>query len=220
MLVEDDAAVMGALATALELAGYRVVRMDSGKQAIAGATTIRYALVILELSLHDIDSLIVLEALLGWAPDIPILVIGSPWQGEEITHALRQGASDYIPRPFYIQEVVGNVTAFLRKKPPAGEEQCGMTLNYESATATVEGKPLELKADEYKFLEQLYQNMGRVVSDVALMKTLWGPYNNDIAQLRRLAGNLRTKIEADPANPRHILTVLGVGYRLNAVYKG
>lgn len=151
----------------------------------------------------------------------PTIVLAGQSDPLACARALDQGAADWVPRPFSTEELLARVRAVLRRQPPAPEPPepvfaCGaLSIDFAQRLVTLAGEPVGLSKTEYKLLRTLAQHPGRVVGHEALLERVWGPgYADAVEFLWVYVRRLRRKIEPDPAHPRYIQTVPGVGYRL------
>lgn len=216
MLIEDDEVIMDALGALLESEGYRVERVYSGRRCIALATNLSPAVIVLDLGLHDMDALIILEVLLGWTK-APILVLNSTWQGRLTSKALAVGADDYLVRPFSNEAFLGRITSMLRcggaGDAPAYRRQA-LAVDPAAGAVTLKGEGVPLTDEEARLMAYLARHAGLVRTTGDLMRELWGPYGHNEATLKYLMAGIRRKLEKNPADPEYILSDLGVGYRL------
>jgi two-component system, OmpR family, KDP operon response regulator KdpE len=141
----------------------------------------------------------------------------------EKVKALEAGADDYVTKPFGTAEFVARVKSALRRRAPnALHEQPvftvgGLQFDLVRRVVTVENAEVHLSPKQYRLLQVLVQNAGKVVTHQQLLNEIWGPdHSEDVQYLRVFVRKIRNKIEADPARPRYLLTELGVGYRLRA----
>jgi DNA-binding response OmpR family regulator len=153
----------------------------------------------------------------------PVIVLASRHDPVECARALNQGASDYLARPFSIEELIARMRAALRGAPATSRQSTqeptfmsgDLSIDFTQHAVTVEGRPIALSKTEFKLLRALAQHAGMVLSHEALLERVWGPaYQREVEFIWVYIRRLRRKIEPDPAHPRYILTVPGVGYRL------
>ena len=174
-------------------------------------------LVLPDQSGHDVTRMIRQE--LGL--DLPIIVLSAHGEEESKVRALDLGADDYLTKPFGVRELLARMRAALRRaggtRPGAGAivEHGAIRMDLERREVTVEGRPVHLTPKEYEMLQYLLTHVGKLVTHTVLLRAVWGPqYADSRPYLHVFIGQLRRKIEADPAHPRYILTEPGVGYRL------
>ncbi len=219
LVVDDEPQIQRFLRPALEAAGYEVVEAASGAEALKAAATRAPDLVILDLGLPDMDGKQVIERLRSWS-EVPILILSARDREAEKIAALDLGADDYIEKPFGIGELTARIRTALRHRIRADggvTEFSGNGLHVDTVRRLVErdGQPLKLTPKEYDLLLLLARNAGRVVTHRTLLTSVWGPaHGEDLHYLRVFIGQLRAKVERDPAKPTIIRTEPGVGYRL------
>ncbi|MCX8146060.1 MAG: response regulator [Azovibrio sp.] len=219
LLVEDDAQIRKFVCIALASEGYAVHEACSAGQAASLAASLRPALLILDLGLPDRDGQHFIQDLRAWS-STPILVLSARSQESDKVKALDAGADDFLTKPFGVSELLARVRALLRRRqqPPldaAPVIQFGeFRIDCVRRIVTRRGEPVHLTQIEYRLLVFLAANPGRVFTHRQLLLQVWGGHAVDNHQyLRVYVGHLRQKIEANPAQPQHILTEIGVGYR-------
>jgi two-component system, OmpR family, KDP operon response regulator KdpE len=219
LVVEDDASIAQFVAASLSASGLRPVSASTAAQALEEARTVAPALVILDLGLPDLDG-VELIALLRSHAAVPILVLSARIQEAQKIAALDAGADDYLTKPFGVGELLARVRAMLRRaavnpEPAPRVEIGGLVLDRDTHQLRLDGSPVHLTPLEYRLLERLARVQGKVVTHRQLLADVWGTEQVDqLHYLRIYMGHLRAKIEANPAEPRYLLTELGVGYRL------
>ncbi len=222
MVVEDEKAIRDFLAAQLSAGSYRVLEAETGEQAISMASSHCPELVLLDLGLPDMDGMEVLKAVRKWSA-MPVVIVSARQQEEDIVSALDQGADDYIAKPFNNSVLMARVRTALRKNiagkegPHLSRQSFGegaLCIDYGKRIISLNGEVIHLTPIEYKILTLLAQNAGGVITYATIRKELWGPYAGDNRALRVNMANLRRKIEINSADPRFILTEVGVGYRM------
>jgi len=217
-VVDDEPQIQRFLRPALEAAGYEVVEAPNGAAALRAAATSAPALVILDLGLPDMDGKEVIARLRGWSK-VPIIILSARDQETEKIAALDTGADDYVEKPFGIGELTARMRTALRHRIQDAGEVTGIGvdgLEIDALRRIVrrDGKALKLTPKEYDLLLLLARHAGRVVTHRTLLTSVWGPaHGEDLQYLRVFIGQLRGKIEHDPADPKIIRTEPGVGYR-------
>jgi two-component system KDP operon response regulator KdpE len=219
LVVEDDADIRNVVGTLLASQGFRISSAATATRALVEARAQRPDLVIVDLGLPDLDGHAVIARLREFTP-APILVLSARTAETEKIRALDQGADDYVTKPFSAGELLARVRAALRRRVPPAEPGTRLTvgatvLDLARREATVGGLPVHFTPLEFRVLECLARHRGRVVTHEQLLREVWGPaHAGDTRGLRAYVKMLRDKLEPDPAEPRHLLTEPGVGYRL------
>ncbi|HEY8589839.1 MAG TPA: winged helix-turn-helix domain-containing protein, partial [Naasia sp.] len=174
--------------------------------------------VILDLGLPDLDGQDVLRRLRE-RTTTPVLVLSARHSSAQKVLALDGGADDYVVKPFGLDELLARLRALLRRAPGSGDverfEAAGFTLDFAAGRATRDGDEVRLTPTEWKLLQVLARSAGRLVPHREALTQVWGPSYDDPQYLRVYVAQLRRKLEADPAAPRHIVTEPGLGYRLD-----
>jgi len=222
LVVDDEPTIVEIVGRYMERAGFETYTAPDGYKALDAATEHRPDLVVLDVMLPGIDGIEVMERLQE-RPGSPIAVILLTARGEESDRlvGLRNGADDYVVKPFSPAELVARVEAVLRRvAPPAAEEEAPPivhgSLRVEPASRRVilDGKEIALTMREFDLLAFFAANPGRVFSRDQLMEAVWmEPWFNDTSTVTVHVRRLRAKLDDDPAQPRFIETVWGVGYR-------
>jgi two-component system, OmpR family, response regulator ResD len=221
LVVDDEPTILDVVGRYMERAGYETYRAADGPEALRLAAAHRPDLVVLDLMLPGIDGIEVMRQL-HEAPGSRIAVILLTARGEESDRlvGLRQGADDYVVKPFSPAELVARVGAVLRRVSPPDEEAPPIErgpLRIEPATRQVslDGEEISLTMREFDLLAYLAMHPGRVYSRDQLMEAVWGePFFEDTSTVTVHVRRLRAKLGDDPTEPRFIETVWGVGYRL------
>ena len=221
LIVDDDAVVQDVARASLERDGFIVHVADSGDQALALTAARSPSLLVLDLGLPDVPGEIVLQEIRRRS-QVPILVLSAKGRMEERVAGLGLGADDYLPKPFSPLELVARVKALLRRTggDPAPRDLLvfdhgRLEIDSVRHEVRVDGRPCGLTRSEYDLLVVLAQYAGRVYSRSEIAYRLRGhDFDGDERMIDVHVRNLRRKIEADPARPRCIETVRGIGYRL------
>jgi Response regulators consisting of a CheY-like receiver domain and a winged-helix DNA-binding domain len=223
VLIEDAPEIRRFLRATLADHGYRLVEAETGREGLQAAETRQPDLVILDLGLPDVDGLEVIRRLREWTA-VPILVLSARGQEADKIAALDAGADDYVSKPFGVGEVLARLRVLLRhaertvRDMDDGSYEAGdLRVDLTHRRVAVNGEDLHLTPIEYRLLTTLVKHAGKVLTHNQLLKEVWGkPYTDQPHYLHVYMGQLRRKIEKDPARPRHLLTEPGVGYRLAA----
>ena len=219
LVVDDEPQIRRFLRTSLSAHGYAVIEAACGKEAITGMTSERPDVVILDLGLPDMDGLEIIRHVREWSR-VPMIVLSVRGQEDEKIAALDSGADDYVTKPFGMGELLARIRAALRHRLQAEVEEPvfrsgGLSIDLSRRLVTMDGGEVKLTPKEYELLRVMVIHAGKVITHQQLLREVWGPgYVHEMHYLRVYIGQLRQKIEPDPAQPRHILTEPGVGYRL------
>jgi two-component system KDP operon response regulator KdpE len=225
LVVDDEPQIRRFLRTSLSAHGYHVIEAACGRDAITLTATERPELVLLDLGLSDIDGLEVIHQLREWST-VPIIVVSVRGQEAEKVEALDNGADDYVTKPFGMGELLARLRAALRHRLQAEIEapvfHTGrLTVDLVKRVVTVDGHEVKLTPKEYDLLRLLVTHAGKVITHQHLLREVWGPGAvHETHYLRVYIGQLRQKLEPDPAQPRYIITEPGVGYRLRMEDEG
>jgi two-component system KDP operon response regulator KdpE len=200
-----------------------VFEAGTGLQGLAQAATRRPDLVIVDLSLPDVDGTEVIRELRGWST-VPVIVLSARSREVDKVGALDAGADDYLTKPFGLPELAARIRAQLRRQIRGGRSgltqvRFGTVLLDLGARRVLRGDEIvHLSPIEYRLLSALARHPGKVLTHHQLFQEVWGPARADnYHYLRIYMGHLRQKLECDPAQPEHIVTESGVGYRLVGV---
>ncbi len=217
LLVDDEPQLLRALRINLRARQYEVDTAPDGTAALAAAGRRPPDLVILDLGLPDLDGVEVVRGLRGWT-SVPIIVLSARETQADKVAALDAGADDYVTKPFGMDELLARMRAALRRAAPADEAPVvtteSFTVDLAAKRVSTAAGEVRLTPTEWHLLEVLVRNPGKLVSQRQLLAEVWGPaYTTETNYLRVYLAQLRRKLEGDPANPRHLLTEPGMGYR-------
>ena len=220
LVVEDEVAIRRFLRAALTDQGYRIVESDTAADALQAAATRQPDVVVLDLGLPDMDGLEVIRRLREWT-SVPIIVLSARGLERDKVIALDAGADDYVSKPFGPEELLARIRAALRRRALRDDGNAvfsvgDLVADLARRQVTVRGAAIHLTPIEYNLLATLVRHAGKVLTHRQLLREVWGPHSEDAHVLRVHMAQLRRKIEAEPANPRHLVTEPGVGYRLLA----
>lgn len=218
LVVEDEPALARALAITLRARHYDADVALSGAAALDLAAKAHPDVVILDLGLPDLDGLDVLRALRGWS-QVPVVVLSARQTSDDKVEALDAGADDYVSKPFGMDELLARLRAAERRGQPATAapvvETASFTVNLAQRRVSRDGHDVRLTPTEWQLLEILARHPGDVVGRREMLVELRGPHlDRETHYLRVYIAQLRRKLEPNPANPRHLITEAGVGYRL------
>ncbi|SEN36264.1 two-component system, OmpR family, KDP operon response regulator KdpE [Actinacidiphila rubida] len=220
LVVDDEPQLVRALAINLRARSFEVDAAHDGAGALRAVAARQPDVVVLDLGLPDMDGVDVIRGLRGWTR-VPIIVLSARQASGEKVEALDAGADDYVTKPFGMDELLARVRAAVRRSTPAGAEEGAAIVETETFTVDLAAKKVHragadvrLTPTEWHLLEVLVRNPGRLVGQKQLLQEVWGPaYGTESNYLRVYMAQLRRKLEADPARPRHFITEPGMGYR-------
>ena len=220
LVVEDDREMRSMMQSSLAVEGFEVRTAVSVSEAGA---LLRHAMpdvVVLDLGLPDGDGIDIVQQVRKHS-SLPILIVSARHQEAEKIRLLDAGADDFLTKPFSVGELLARIRVALRHRGTALEpsstvhELDGLKIDLNHRVVELRGEPVHLTPTEFKLLARLVRSEGRVVTHRQLLADVWGAeFTDHTHYLRLYMGQLRAKIEADPAEPRHLLTETGVGYRL------
>jgi two-component system, OmpR family, KDP operon response regulator KdpE len=223
LVIDDESQIRRFISVGLALHGYRVCEAANGGLGLSIFAENPADVVILDLGLPDMGGFEVLQTIRSWS-HVPVIVL-SIEAGEELkVQLLKSGADDYMIKPFGIAELAARCEVILRRYHTTVEKASvarigPLAVDFASRAVTLEGHHVKLTRNEYKLLYQLASHLGLVVTHSQLIKDLWGDSepNNVTQYLRTLVRSLRQKLEADPSQPKLLISEFGVGYRLGSV---
>jgi two-component system KDP operon response regulator KdpE len=221
LVIDDEPQMRRFVRLALSSRGYRILEAATGNEGLQQATAYTPDVVLLDLGLPDLDGIEIVKSLRVWSAT-PILVISARGHEDAKVAALDAGADDYLTKPFGASELTARIRVALRHAAlmrdttttvvSIGKE---ISLDLAKRVVTKRGEELHLTQTEYKLLVALVKHAGMVMTHRHLLEQVWGPgHAEQVQYLRVYMTQLRHKLEDDPAQPRHLLTELRVGYRL------
>jgi len=218
LVVDDEQPILRTIAANLRARGYQVLTASSGEAALAAAEVHQPDCVVLDLGLPGISGLEALRRLRTWTTT-PVVILTAVDGERDKVAALDLGADDYVTKPFGMAELLARIRVALRHGQAHGPErphriQAGeVTIDLDAGLVTRHGQPVRLTRTEYRLLEVLATNAGRLCTHRFLLEQVWGPgYEEESQYLRVYVANLRKKLD-DPAAPQLLLTEPGMGYR-------
>ncbi|KZE32712.1 two-component system response regulator KdpE [Crenobacter luteus] len=222
LVVEDEPQIRRFLRASLTAEGFAVREAGSAREGLAEAARHLPQLVLLDLGLPDADGETVIRALREWSA-VPVIVLSARSQEADKVAALDAGADDYLTKPFGVAELLARIRVALRHRLSGAQPSSPviavgeLTIDLAAHTVARAGEAVHLTPLEFRLLAELARHAGKVLTHRHLLKEVWGP--SAVEQnhyLRIYMAQLRHKLEADPAKPRHLLTETGVGYRFAA----
>lgn len=225
LIVEDNEDLARGLANNLEIEGFATEIAADGTTGLKRASEIAPDLIILDLMLPGMDGYRVLSALRDQGDPVPVLILTARTSENDKVRGFREGADDYVTKPFGLLELIGRVNALMRRSgkingraEPAATFRFGeVEISPGTHDVRVNGSAVVLRPKEFELLMALARRKGRVVGRLELLREVWG-YDSDVVSrtVDTHVAELRRKLEKDPAAPEHILTVRKTGYRLRA----
>lgn len=218
LIIDDEPQIRKFLGISLAANGYRVSEAECAAVGIARAESDPPDLVVLDLGLPDLDGQDVISALRALSA-CPIIVLSVRADEFDKVEALDRGANDYVVKPFGIAELMARIRALLRSAPTPDPADCltmgAVSISLTRKVVSRNGEDLHLSRREWDLLACLAASPDHVLTHRHLLRTVWGPAHvNDTAYLRVYIGQLRQKLEENPAQPSFLLTEPGIGYRL------
>ena len=219
LLIDDEPQILRALKTILGAGHFRVISAVNGEGGLALAASQSPDVIILDLTLPDMDGIQVCEQIREWS-SVPIIVLSVRDGERDKVAALDKGADDYLTKPFNIEELMARIRVALRHSAQSlGNKETiiragALTIDLARHIAAVNGDEIKLTATEFKLLAYLAAHADRVLTHQAILTQVWGFEESEhVEYLRVFIGQLRRKIELDPDDPQVLVTDPGVGYR-------
>jgi two-component system KDP operon response regulator KdpE len=219
LVIDDEPQIRRTLEINLAARGYAVDLAATGEIALDLAARRHPDLVVLDLGLPGMDGLEVVRSLRSWSK-VPILVLSARETERAKVAALEAGADDYVTKPFGMAELIARVRAALRRGAPPEEELVittdAFTVDLTAKRITAGNHEVKLTPTQWRVVEVLVGNRGRLVSQRQLLQEVWGPaYSDETHYLRVFLAQIRRKLEPDPSRPRYFITEPGMGYRFD-----
>ena len=223
LVVEDDKAVRNLITTTLETQNYQYHTAEKGSEALLEAVSFQPDVMLLDLGLPDMDGIAIIEKVRGWS-GMPIIVISARSDDRDKIDALDAGADDYLTKPFSVDELLARLRVALRRArqdsghagaPEAVFTNGELKIDYAAGCTYLAGQEVHLTPIEYNILRLLMTHPGQVFSSAQIYEQVWndpayGSENTVAVHIR----HLREKIEIDPADPRYLKVVWGLGYKM------
>ena len=220
LIADDDPQFLRALRITLGARGYEVLLARDGQHALEMAIDHKPDIILLDLGMPRLDGVKVIEAVRGWS-SAPILVISGRSGSAEKVEALDAGADDYVTKPFSMDELLARIRVLTRRigQDEVDEEPIvafgSVWVDLAAHTVTRDGANVRLTPTEWRVLELLIRNEGRLVTRQTMLSQVWGSEHvTDTGFLRLYISQLRQKLEPEPSRPRYLITDAGMGYRL------
>ena len=217
LLVDDDPAIRRAVAAGLELEGFAVVPASGGRAALEAAARVQPAVILLDLSMPDLDGLEVLQRLRAGGDQVPVCVLSARDEVDDRVAGLQAGADDYVVKPFALEEVVARLHALLRRRPAGADEALvvgDLRLDPRTRVAQRGERKLDLTRREFELLQLFMRHPGEIHDRRRLHEEVWGyPFDPGTNVADVFVGYIRRKLEQD-GEARVLHTVRGVGFVL------
>lgn len=223
LLVEDEKSIRNFILRSLESSGYQVAAAENGREAKEMFLAKCPDLVLLDLGLPDIDGVQLIPILREWS-NVPIIIVSARDQEAEKVRALDLGADDYITKPFGISELMARVRTALRHRSVSAASQPeedevfhikDLVIDMGKHQVMKAGEEIHFTGTEFKSLALLAKHAGKVLTYDFILNQIWGPHAKSDNQILRVnMANIRRKLKENPAEPKYILTELGIGYRM------
>jgi len=224
LVVEDNPDLAFGLCNNLEIEGYEIAHAENGRSALALAESFNPHLIILDLGIPEPDGFRVLKTIRDSGNDVPVMILSAAGEETNKVRGLRIGADDFVTKPFSILELLARVEALMRRRR-GGEAEPEAESNVErfgnvmvdltARTVHVGDRLIDLTPREFDLLAALLRHRGKNVTRTELMREAWGHRAEVLSRtVDTHISELRHKLEPDPANPRHFITVWKTGYRL------
>ncbi|HTR67717.1 MAG TPA: response regulator transcription factor [Terriglobales bacterium] len=220
LVVDDETQITRVLRTTLSAQGYDIRVANDGEMALEIMKDWTPQLVITDLAMPNLDGVGLCKRI-RQTSQIPVIVLSVRGQDRAKVEALDAGADDYVTKPFSVNELLARIRAHLRRAAPAESAPLEISagdfhIDLASRLVSVAGQEVHLTPKEFDLLVYMAKNPGKVITHRALLAAVWGPNSTEQPEyLRVFVGQLRKKIESDPASPKYLLTEPWVGYRFD-----
>jgi two-component system KDP operon response regulator KdpE len=222
LVVDDETQIRRTVGINLHAHGFEVDTAETGEQGLDLAASRHPDVIVLDLGLPGIGGIEVIEGIRGWS-QVPIIVLSVRDTQADKVAALAAGADDYITKPFGMDELLARLQSALRRAVPGGQvrpliETRDLTIDLAARRVTRDGVDVRLTPTEWRIVEVLARNRGKLVSQRQLLQEVWGPgCRDETGNLREYVARLRRKLESEPSRPRYLVTEAGLGYRFEDV---
>jgi len=220
LVADDEAPMRKYISSNLKVRGYDVIAAADGTEALKLAREHPLDLVLLDILMPGPDGTQVLVALRRERP-VPVIMVSASWREHDKVRALDLGADDYLTKPFGVEELLARVRASLRRAGSPRERSLpayrheALEVDFSARRVRVDGREISLTRKQYDVLSYLARNAGKVLTHRQILQAAWGgQYEDEVDYVWTYVRRIRRRIELDPAEPRFLLTVPGVGYRL------
>lgn len=224
LVVEDEKSISSLICAILKNNNFDVISCASAGEAANLASSHCPDLIILDLGLPDFDGIKLLEMIRTWS-NVPVIVVSARFSERDKIEAFEKGADDYITKPFGSGELLARIRVALKHSHASTENSAikssgkysvgDLVIDYDKHIVLVNNEDVHLTVNEFKIVAFLGQYAGKVLTYDTILKKIWGPASGSDNQILRVnMANIRRKIEQNPAQPKYIATVVGVGYRL------
>ncbi|MDA9470699.1 response regulator transcription factor [Enterococcus sp. 5H] len=221
LIIEDDDVIGEFIGAILQKEKHEIRLAYSALEGLSTFRMWNFDLILLDLGLPDQDGMEVLKKIRETS-QVPIIIISARDHEDNKVEALDLGADDYITKPFGTPELLARIRTALRHAASTPEAQNevkkiingDLCIDIEHHRVTKNGQLIHLTPNEYKIIQVLGENLGKVLTHTYLSQKVWGPYSNESQTLRVNMSNIRKKIETNPVEPEYILTEIGIGYRM------
>jgi len=218
LVIDDEVSIRRFLRISLEAEQYDVFDAASGKEGLAMAATHLPQIIVLDLTLPDMDGAEVLSQLRQWT-NVPVLILTVRDSEKDKVRLLDAGASDYLTKPFSVPELLARVRVAMRHFHPDDDAPTlhngFLMIDFVDRTVKCNNRPIKLTVTEFNLLALMARHLGKLVTQRQLLKEIWGPGAVEHSHyLRVYVGQLRKKLEPDPSRPILLLTEPGIGYRM------
>ena len=222
LVADDDPSILRLLSANLKARNFDVIPCINGEEAINMVEKEIIDLIILDINMPGLNGIEVLKRIRGW-DKTPVIMLSARADEKDKVKCLELGADDYIVKPFGMAELIARITTALRHAQsakvtasPSNFISGDMEINYARRIVKIDNKEIRLTPTEFTLLQELATNSGKVITHRMILQRVWGEeYHTEREYIRVFVGRLRKKIESDPNNPKHLVTIPGVGYQLN-----